>query len=68
MPLPGRAGAVDLYVEAASNPDMTGGWGWAPTPLGDLATAGDDPLYHLGAVESPSWTTRVGAAAGHLDV
>jgi len=42
---------VDLYVEAAANPDMTGGWGWAPTPLGDLATAGDDPLYHLGAVE-----------------
>ena len=37
--------------EAAANPDMTGGWGWAPTPLGDLATAGDDPLYHLGAVE-----------------
>ena len=49
VPLAG--GAVDLYVEAAANPDMTGGWGWAPTPLGDLATAGDDPLYHLGAVE-----------------
>jgi alpha-mannosidase len=49
VPLPG--GAVDLYVEAAANPDMTGGWGWAPTPLGDLATAGDDPLYRLGAVE-----------------
>ena len=30
---------------------MTGGWAWAPTPLGDLATAGDDPLYRLGAVE-----------------
>ena len=42
---------VDLYVEAAANPDMTGGWSWAPTPLGDLATAGDDPLYHLGDVE-----------------
>ena len=43
--------AVDLYLEAASNPDVAGGWGWAPTPLGDLATAGDDPLYRLGAVE-----------------
>ncbi|MBV9922602.1 MAG: alpha-mannosidase, partial [Pseudonocardia sp.] len=42
---------LDLYVEAAANPDMTGGWGWAPTPLGDLATAGDDPLYRLGAVD-----------------
>ena len=42
---------VDLYVEAAANPDMTGGWAWAPTPLGDPATAGDDPLYRLGAVE-----------------
>jgi alpha-mannosidase len=42
---------VDLFVEAAANPDMTGGWAWAPTPLGDLATAGDEPLYRLGAVE-----------------
>ena len=50
-PFPLAGGAVDLYVEAAANPDMTGGWGWAPTPLGDLATAGDDPLYRLGAVE-----------------
>ena len=50
VPAGGRR-RVDLYVEAAANPDMTGGWGWAPTPLGDLATAGDDPLYRLGAVE-----------------
>jgi alpha-mannosidase len=42
---------VDLYVEAAANPDMSGGWEFAPTPLGDLATAGDGPLYRLGAVE-----------------
>ena len=52
--------AVDLYVEAAANPDMTGGWGWAPTPLGDLATAGDDPLYHLGAVELADLDDRCG--------
>jgi alpha-mannosidase len=48
---PARSATVDLYVEAAANPDMTGGWAWAPTALGDLATAGDDPLYRLGAVE-----------------
>ena len=48
---PARPATVDLYVEAAANPDMTGGWAWAPTPLGELATAGDDPLYRLGAVE-----------------
>ncbi len=43
---------VDLYVEAAANPDLSGGWLFAPTPLGDLTTAGDVPLYRLGAVEA----------------
>ncbi len=47
---PGAA-PVELYVEAAANPDVTGGWSWAPTPLGDLATAGEDLCYRLGPVE-----------------
>ena len=42
---------VDLYVEAAANPDLSGGWEFAPTPLGDPATAGEGPLYRLGAVD-----------------
>ncbi len=39
------------YVEAAANPPiMGGGRGYAPTRLGDPATAGDAPLYRLGDV------------------
>lgn len=34
-----------LYVEAAANPDVSQGWSFRPTPLGDLATAPDEPLY-----------------------
>jgi alpha-mannosidase len=37
--------AVDLYVEAASNPDIQGESVYAPTPLGTLKTSGDEPLY-----------------------
>lgn len=41
---------VDLYVEAAANPDVAQGWTFQPTALGDRATAGDAPLYRLGQV------------------
>jgi alpha-mannosidase len=37
---------VDLYVEAASNPLIEG----AGTPMGDVQTAGDEPLYRLGRI------------------
>jgi alpha-mannosidase len=40
-----------VYVEMAGNPDLGDGWSFAPTPLGDPATAGDEPLYALGVVE-----------------
>ncbi|GAA5131416.1 glycoside hydrolase family 38 N-terminal domain-containing protein [Pseudonocardia adelaidensis] len=52
VPLPGGPGsAVDLYVEAASNPGVASDWTYAPTRMGDLATAGDDPLYRLVAAD-----------------
>jgi alpha-mannosidase len=37
---------VELLIEAAANPDVLAG-GFVPTPLGDKATAGDQPLYRL---------------------
>ncbi|MFF6802961.1 glycoside hydrolase family 38 C-terminal domain-containing protein [Streptomyces sp. NPDC012616] len=37
--------SVDYLVEAASNPDILAGDFAAPTPLGDVLTAGDRPLY-----------------------
>lgn len=36
---------VDYLVEAASNPDILANNFAAPTPLGDVLTAGDKPLY-----------------------
>ncbi|HYH30904.1 MAG TPA: glycoside hydrolase family 38 C-terminal domain-containing protein [Pseudonocardia sp.] len=52
VPLPGGPGsAVDLYVEAASNPGVGKDWTYEPTPMGDLATAGDTPLYRLVAAD-----------------
>ena len=39
--------AVDLYIEAASNPNIGGSWHWGATPLGDKATAGTAPIYTL---------------------
>lgn len=53
-PIAGRE--VAFYVEAASNADLSGGddfgspSAFAPTPLGDLGTAGEAPLYRLGAI------------------
>ncbi|GGC89524.1 putative glycosyl hydrolase [Tersicoccus solisilvae] len=48
---PGGTGAgVDLYIEAAANPDLTQGWTFQPTPLGDPATAPATPRYVLGDV------------------
>ena len=38
---------VDLFVEAASNPDIGGDDFHGVTPLGDPATAGEDPVYTL---------------------
>ncbi|MBZ9640436.1 glycoside hydrolase family 38 C-terminal domain-containing protein [Streptomyces sp. PSKA30] len=37
--------SVDYLVEAASNPDILADDFAAPTPLGDVLTAGDKPLY-----------------------
>ncbi|MET0884944.1 MAG: alpha-mannosidase, partial [Mycetocola sp.] len=40
-------GRIDLYIEAASNPDVGSDWGFRPTPVGDKATAGVEPIYRL---------------------
>ena len=41
---------VGLLVEMAANPDILAN-GFVPTPLGDTATAGDEPLYRFGAAD-----------------
>ncbi|MGG7509140.1 alpha-mannosidase [Plantibacter sp. YIM 135249] len=47
----GPGGAIDVWIEAASNPDVAGVWNYAPTPLGDKATAGDALIYVLRRVD-----------------
>ncbi|GAA1789371.1 alpha-mannosidase [Agromyces lapidis] len=44
-------GQAVVYLEAASNPDVMQDWTFAPTLRGEWETAGDEPLYVLGAVE-----------------
>ena len=41
---------VDLYIEAAANPDVSR-HNLQPTGFGDPATAGDDPIYDLRQLE-----------------
>lgn len=42
----GRDGVIDLYIEAAANPDTGESSGeYAPTPLGRKSTAGTTPIY-----------------------
>ncbi|WP_294181746.1 glycoside hydrolase family 38 C-terminal domain-containing protein [uncultured Schumannella sp.] len=48
----GAAGEpVDLFLEAAANPNVAGDFTFAPTPLGDVATAGPEHAYVLRTLE-----------------
>ena len=46
-----ETGDIDVYIEAASNPDVGSLFTFDPTPVGDLATAGTDPIYTLRDLE-----------------
>lgn len=50
LKLLGSGMAVDFYVEAAANPDLSQGWTFAATPYGDKATSGNEPKYRLGRI------------------
>ncbi|TJY72260.1 alpha-mannosidase [Arthrobacter sp. CAU 1506] len=46
VPLDAQPGAaVELYLEAAANPDLIGNFTFQPTLLGDPATSGQTPCY-----------------------
>ena len=42
---------IDLYIEAAANPNVAQDFLFIPTPYGDKATAGDARLYRLAQIE-----------------
>jgi alpha-mannosidase len=52
VPLPAAPGEpIDLYLEAAANPDVTSDFTFVATDKGDLATAGDEPAYTLRQID-----------------
>lgn len=60
--------AVELFVEAASNPVIMGDPPFRPTPLGAPATAGTTPLYRLGNVELARFDATVWELAHDVEV
>lgn len=44
-------GRIDVFVEAAGNPNIASNFGFVPTPYGELATAGSEPQYVLQCVD-----------------
>jgi alpha-mannosidase len=47
----GPGAEIDLYIEAASNPDVGSDWTFRPTSAGDKATAGAEATYRLRRVD-----------------
>lgn len=46
-----EGGSIDVFVEAAGNPNIASNFGFVATPYGDLATAGTDPQYELTCID-----------------
>ena len=59
---------VELYIEAAANPSILAEEDFLPTPLGDRATAGDEPLYRLERVELAVFEEHVWDLVQDLEV
>jgi alpha-mannosidase len=60
VPLAGKPGdAIDVYIEAASNPDVGSDWKFQPTLVGDKHTAGTEPIYRLRQMDVALLDTQV---------
>ena len=51
VPVGPPGSAIDVYLEAASNPNVADFELFQPTRLGDKATAGTEPIYRLTAID-----------------
>lgn len=65
---PDADGRIEVYLEAAANPSILVGRSFAPTPLGDLATCGSEPLYRLARADLVEVHDEVRELARDLDV
>ncbi|MGS0683908.1 alpha-mannosidase [Nakamurella sp. GG22] len=68
LPVEDPSGRIDLYLEAAANPELADYGSWHPTPLGDKATAGDEPIYLLRQVDVAVRDREVDALRHDLEV
>lgn len=59
---------VDIYLEAASNPDMARGWSFAPTQEGSPHTASPEPLYTVQEIALGLRDLQVAALITDLEV
>ena len=55
----GPGDRIDLFIEAASNPDVGSDWTFQPTNVGDKATSGVEPIYHLRQMDVALLDTQV---------
>lgn len=51
IPVSGSVAAIDVYLEAAANPNVAGDFSFQATSLGDKATAGAAHIYELRSLE-----------------
>lgn len=52
-------GRFEVFIEAASNPDVGSDWTFRPTAVGDKSTAGTEPIYRLRKLEVALRDTQV---------
>ena len=65
LPVDAGAGRIEVYLEAASNPQITMR---VPTQLGDVETAPTDPIYRLARAELAVVDAEVRELVADLDV
>lgn len=60
--------AVEVFIEAAANPDVINDWTFTPTPMGSKATAGEGPLYQVRELAIGLRDKQVAALIADLEV
>ncbi|SKA90780.1 alpha-mannosidase [Agreia bicolorata] len=61
-------GRVDVFVEAAANPDVGSDWSFTPTTIGDPATAGDQPTYVMRQMDIALFDVNVYELVSDMEV
>lgn len=68
LPNSGAGASVEIFLEAASNPDVVNEWSYEPTWEGSPSTMGTDPIYTLGEIVLALRDERVASLQIELEV